>query len=135
MKIRKIMILAVAVMIAIAAGTGYYLYNKPVPSVADLTAKAVSATDLFKDFSTNEQMANQSFLNKAVQVSGKVLEVSHNQNQQVQVILDAGDPMFGIACTLDDANARVKRGDLVTIKGICTGFLNDVVLTRSLLLN
>ena len=135
MKIRKIMILAVAVVIAIVASTGYYLYNKPVHSVANLAAQAVSATDLFKDFSTNEQMANQSFLNKAVQVSGKVLEVSQNQNRQIQVILDAGDPMFGIACTLEDTNVSVKRGDQVTIKGICTGFLNDVVLTRSLLLN
>ncbi|MEP7109014.1 MAG: hypothetical protein ABI760_13560 [Ferruginibacter sp.] len=113
----------------------YYQYNKPPQNVAELKARPVTAVDLFKDFTTNELQANTTYLNKALQVSGRVLEVKQNQNEQLQIILDAGDPIFGIACTLDNSQTIVKSGDLVTIKGICTGYLNDVVLIKSLLLN
>lgn len=135
MKSKKKILIAIAVVIAFVVGAGYYEYNKKAPDVADLSAQQISAVELFKDFTNNETQANQSFLNKALQVSGEVLEVKKNQNQQLQIILDSGDPMFGIACTMDKAGKIVKPGDHVTIKGICTGYLNDVVIIKSLLLN
>ena len=135
MKTLKKLFIIFVLIASVLAGIAYYLYNKTAPDVADLSAKPVSAVNLFKDFATNETKANTSYLNKALQVSGKVLEVKQNQNRQTQIILDSGDPMFGIACTMDQTDKQVKPGDHVTIKGICTGYLNDVVIIKSLLLN
>lgn len=135
MKTLKKLFIIFVLIASVLAGIAYYLYNKTAPEVADLSAKPVSAVNLFKDFATNETKANTSYLNKALQVSGKVLEVKQNQNRQTQIILDSGDPMFGIACTMDETDKQVKPGDHVTIKGICTGYLNDVVIIKSLLLN
>lgn len=127
---KKILLTAIAIIIAAVFGVAYYEYNKPVEDVAALTGQHVNATDLFKDYSLNEQAAN-----KALEVSGKVLEVKQNLNAPSQIILDAGDPMFGIACTMDKSLKKVKPGDTVTIKGICTGYLNDVIIIKSFLLN
>lgn len=132
---KKILLTAIAIIIAAVFGVAYYEYNKPVEDVAALTGQHVNATDLFKDYSLNEQAANKAYLNKALEVSGKVLEVKQNLNAPSQIILDAGDPMFGIACTMDKSLKKVKPGDTVTIKGICTGYLNDVIIIKSFLLN
>lgn len=135
MNTKKILFTTTAIIIAVVSGVAYYEYNKPVQDVAELTAQAVSAVGLFKEFKVNEPQANKSYLNKALQVSGKVMEVKQKQNAPSQIILDAGDPLFGIACTMDQSQKNVKPGDMVTIKGICTGYLNDVIIIKSFLLN
>ncbi len=121
--------------ICLAFAFAYYQYNKPKPDITELNATPVSAVGLFKEYTSNEQNANKLYLNKPVQVSGKVLEVKQNKYEPFQIILDTGDPMFGVACTMDKTGKEIKTGDNVTIKGICTGYLNDVVLTNSILLN
>ena len=135
---RKILFaLGCALVIAIA-GTGIYLYNKPPRNPANETGIPVTAQELFSKFTSNETQANQAYLNKVVQVSGQVLEVKNTNNAGKVVVLNTGDPMFGVACTLSKADAPVKPvqpGEKITIKGICTGYLSDVVLTNSYLIN
>jgi hypothetical protein len=135
MTVKKFFLFAVPIIIIIGAAIGWYQFNKPQRNVADLSAQPVMAANLFKEFSTNETAANTMYLNKALEVTGKVLEVKQTPQARQQVILDSGDPMFGIACTLDQPAQNLKAGDQVTIKGICTGYLNDVILINSLRLN
>jgi tRNA_anti-like len=45
------------------------------------------------------------------------------------VLLKTDDLMFGVNCTMED-DAQVKTGEQISIKGICTGYLTDVVLIR-----
>jgi hypothetical protein len=132
---KKIFFIGIAILFVIGAGFGYYQYNRKPADVASLNAKKITASNLFKDYSENEQHANALYLNNALEVSGKVLEVKQASNAPAQVILDTGDPMFGVACTMDKANKKIQPGENVTIKGICTGYLNDVILIRSLLIN
>jgi len=106
--------------------------------VADETGIPVSATELYSKFTSNEPQANQAYLNKVLQVSGQVLEVKNSTAAGKVVVLNTGDPMFGVACSLSSVEtpARpVKPGEKITIKGICTGYLSDVVLTNSYLMN
>ncbi|MEO8412689.1 MAG: hypothetical protein ABI472_03485 [Ginsengibacter sp.] len=132
---KKILFTAIVMLIIVAGGVVYHEYNRSSPDVASLDAKPVTAENLFKDFQTNEQGANKMYLNRPLEVSGKVLEVKQNQDEPSQIILDCGDPFFGVACTLDKLQKSVHPGSLVTVKGICTGYLNDVIIIKSLLLN
>lgn len=118
-------------VIAAAAATAGYLYiNKPHRSLSDEDGIAVSADSLFLAFATNEANANTRYLNAVVRVSGVVKTVEQNTEGRVVIVLDSGDPMFGINCTLEGAgNATV--GQRVTVKGICTGYLADVVITQA----
>jgi hypothetical protein len=119
------------------AGTLIYI-NKPARNVASETGIPVTAQELYTKFTTNEPQANQAYLNKVLQVSGQVLEVKNAPNAGKVVVLNTGDPMFGVACTINQAPAAskpVKPGEKITVKGICTGYLSDVVLTNGYLIN
>ena len=62
----------------------------------------------------------------------KVVEVKRDTSGII-VLLDGGNGMFGISCSLQKTDAEVKKIEKdkeVTVRGICTGMLMDVVLTR-----
>jgi hypothetical protein len=126
------LILALAV---IGAGVGYYLYNKPVQKLDSVTADAtISAPDLVAAFETDEAAANALYLDKVVQVSGKVASATKDESGDVKLTLETGSPLSGVMCELDmsasTARADFQTGEEVTFKGSCTGFLSDVVLVR-----
>jgi hypothetical protein len=125
-------------LVVTLAVTLIYHYNKPARNVAAETGIPVTATELYYKFTSNEPQANQAYLNKVLQVSGQVLEVKSMPNSGRIVVLNTGDPMFGVACTLnaiEPAKGTVRPGEKITVKGICTGYLSDVVLTNSYLIN
>jgi hypothetical protein len=124
-------------LVVILAGVLLFLYNKPSRNVAGEKGIPVTATELYQKFTSNEMQANQVYLNKVLQVSGQVLEVKNTQNAGKVVILNTGDPMFGVACTLDNAlmEKAVEPGEKIIVKGVCTGYLSDVVLTHGYLMN
>lgn len=123
----------VAVLLAaIAAAGGFYYLNKPHRSVADETGILVSADSLFSAFATDEIAANARYLNAVLRVEGIIKSVERNTENKQVIVLDAGDPMFGVNCTLEN-EAEVKEGQVVVIKGVCTGYLADVVITQGLI--
>jgi hypothetical protein len=125
-------------LVVVLTGLLLYLYNKPSRNVAREKGIPVTATELYQKFTSNELQANQVYLNKVLQVSGRVLEVKNTQNAGRVVILNTGDPMFGVACSLDNAQVQgkpVKPGEQIIVKGVCTGYLSDVVLTNGYLMN
>ena len=125
-------------LVAALAGIMIYLYNKPHRNVIAETGIPISATELYAKFTSNEGQANQAYLNKVLQVSGQVLAIKSNATAGKVVILNTGDPLFGVACTLNLQETTVhpvQPGEKITVRGICTGYLSDVVLTNSYLVN
>lgn len=125
-------------LVATLAGFLIHSYNKPPRSVVSETGIPVTATELYAQFTSDQLQANQVYLNKVLQVSGQVLQVKNTPYAGSVVVLNTGDPLVGIACTLNmtATTARpVKPGEKITIKGICSGYLSDVVLTNSCLVN
>jgi len=126
---RKIII---AILLIIASLTlVWFYYNKPHRSVASEKAVRVDAVKLFEAFQINETEANLAYLNKVLEVSGKVAIVDTNAEEKSVIVLETNDAIFGINCTLDNTNkTEISVGDSVVIKGICTGYLSDVVLVE-----
>ena len=117
----------------IMKGYLYYLNNKPHRDVTKEKGVSVAADQLFTDFSTNEAAANQKYLNKAIEVSGEVAEVKKNQDSSTVVLLRTSDPVFGVNCTFKEDPGNIQPGSQVTFKGICTGFISDVVINEGVL--
>jgi hypothetical protein len=109
------------------------MFNKPHRSVADEVAIEVSSSDLFQQFETNEEAGNTKFLDKAILVSGEVAEIVTNQEGKTVVILATDNPLFGVSCTMEGSSDDVQIGSTVTIKGICVGYLSDVVINRAII--
>ncbi len=131
--IRKNILLGMGVVLISLIAIVYYQYNKRALEIADVAGESVSAGALLTAFGSNEVQANKKYLNQVLQVTGNVTEIKSGSNNTLQVLLDANDPMSTIACTMENFKQEVKAGQQITVKGICTGFLNDVVLIKCIL--
>lgn len=131
--IKKI-VLILAVIGLVAAFIGYKMYNKPhvdtsvTPMMSDLTTEA-----LITAFKENESEANAKYLDRMIGVTGKIISIKSENNKTI-IQLDANDPMSSIICTLDalrdDHRTDFKEGEIIHMKGLCSGYLSDVILDR-----
>jgi tRNA_anti-like len=131
MKRLKTILLILSLFAAIAAAYAwFFVWNKPQTNVEKSKGIPVSATVLFQAYTVDEQLANKTYLEEIVEVTGEVKTISINGEGFTVVVLKTDDPMFGINCTVEEKKSTMKEGETVTLKGICTGYLTDVVLIR-----
>ena len=105
----------------------YKIWNKPHRDVKDESTIAVTAAAILEAYAADEQKANALYLDKAIAVTGEVHEVTKTPQGKTVVSLKTTDPMAGIRCTMKQ-EVPVTKGENITIKGICTGYLMDVTL-------
>jgi uncharacterized protein (UPF0333 family) len=138
-KRKKIILLLLAGVVAIGATVGYYLYNKGPLDVKHAKGIEVNATDLYQTYFKDSVQAVKKYSNKVVETTGKVAQVTLNQQKQAIVLLITNETGAFINCTMEDSLAVIKEDQIVKIKGICTGImgmdlsmeiLGDVYLSR-----
>jgi hypothetical protein len=124
-------VLIVILILAVAGvGAGVYLWNKAPAKVEDSKSMAINADDLALAFTTNEQQANSTYLNKVLDVSGTIAEVTKNQDGKTVITLSvASDPLSGVQCTMRDNDVKAEIGKPITIKGFCNGYTLVVLLS------
>jgi len=137
MKAKKI-ILILSLLIFLGGFIANKMYNKPHVNVAETSSDvSLEAVKIVDDFSSDEIMANTTYLDKIVQVSGIINSIK-TENETVIVAL-AGNSFGDVLCYLSEESKTkvntLKEGQRVTLKGICTGFLLDVVLVKCALIN
>ncbi len=133
-------IIGLVVLVAVLAGVfyGYKQWTKPHLDVAAASEDmSLSAKDLFAAFSTNEAEANPKYLDKVIKICGTVAENSATNEGSTTVQLETGDAMGVIVCELDQLSKQEKtnfeKGETVCFKGLCSGYITDVVLNRCVL--
>lgn len=99
----------------------------------------ISATELYQQYEANESTGNQKYIDRIIDVTGEIAEISTDDNGAMVVILRQPDDFSGVLCTLEEseykAAKQLKVGQSVTIRGFCTGMLMDVVLNKCVILN
>lgn len=125
----KKILIGVLILVLAGAAIGFYQWNKPHRSVDNEKAIRADAASLFNEFSTDEQAANQKYLNKVIEVSGTIAHIDQNQDKQRYLVLQTEDALYGVMCTMRDNNWTANAGDQVSVKGFCSGFTGDVKLT------
>jgi uncharacterized protein YxeA len=125
----KKILLLLLVAIAIAAGIGMYLWNKPHRTAEDEKPFAtVTASELFTQFATDEAGSWAKYKDKVIQISGEVETISTDASGNTQVVMRTDTDMSTVSVTLmAGAKAPVQEaGTIIHVKGICNGFLNDI---------
>ncbi len=128
----------ILVLILILAGAtlyyGYKLYNKPVAKVSDLKSEFVlTAKDFCSEFDADEDAATKKYLEKVIELTGIIDTISKNETGATIITLSGEGSMSSVACEMDSSNERTAsllKGQSVTLRGICSGKLLDVVLNR-----
>jgi hypothetical protein len=111
----------------------FRMYNKPHRDPSSEASIKISSTELFRSYENDEAAANGLYLDKVLEVSGKITEITMNQELIPIVVLETENPMFGVRFTMENPILNAKPGDSVTIKGICTGYLSDVIIIKAAL--
>lgn len=133
MKIKKI-IIGILVFAIIGAFVAYKMYNKPHVNVAAASADiSLTADEILNDFSSDENAANLKYLEKIIAVKGVVSEINIEKEKGI-ITLKTNDDFGSVLCHLSDEATKklnlLKEGQAIIVKGICTGFLMDVILVK-----
>lgn len=135
-KKKLVWILSSVMAIVLTAGfAGYRMYTKPHRDVQHIKAIPVAALKLVADYETNEALANNEYLDKVLEITGEIIEISKNQKGETVISLD-GTGMGTVRCTLEGGHEHeVKTKAQVIVRGICTGYLTDVIVVRGIIQN
>jgi len=128
------LIYAIAV-VAISALGGYYyvfVYSKTHHrNVQSEKGIVIVADSLSAQFQANEKEANSKYLNKAIEVTGIIVSIDKNQEGKIIVIIGRADSFSNVSVTLISTTPLTQKvGETITIKGVCTGALSDVIITE-----
>lgn len=132
---RKVLFIISVIFLAILGAVLVYLWTFRKADLSVSSKKAdfeISAGVLLQHFENDEESANALFVDKVITVSGSVDYISED-SLTITVYLKNEDAISGIICSFDKSvlsSDQIDKGDEVRIKGICSGYLLDVILNR-----
>lgn len=130
---KAVIIISVLVAAAII-GYGFYMFNKKTPSLENTTPDyTLTADELYQDFSTDEVNALEKYEGKVLEVTGTVLTITETDSLSY-IVLNAEDALFGaVNCSFNELGKIPKNEDTIVVKGICQGYLTNVILNNCVL--
>ena len=133
----RFFLVAAFFMTVIGGLYGYGEYNRSLPDTHYLEPAFRLETSAFiKQFESDESKANAKYADKTISVHG-VAHTVQLTDTTATVFLNDGSSGTSVVCQFGrESNEEIKdlkKGDLVTIKGICSGYLMDVVMVRCVL--
>lgn len=110
-----------------------YLFNMKHTDMAKAKPDfVITASLLQKDFESDETAASTKYINKIIEVNGKISSVKPGENNILSISLATDSDMTSIICTFPAITdtSKFKVGDDITLRGECSGFLMDVLLNN-----
>ena len=115
----------------------YINSSKTTNIIEAITYKYTKSETLVADFETNEKKADLLYTGKVIEITGTVKEVSFLNNRNT-LILQGKYNNSGVICDMNnnqlDVFKKISEGEIITIKGICKGFLKDVVMLNCIII-
>ncbi|MCM4167804.1 hypothetical protein KCTC52924_01391 [Arenibacter antarcticus] len=135
---RKVYLILSFIFIGIIAiALSFYLYNKPHVNIQKTDADYhLSAQQLIRDYEDFEIESNKKYSERLIEVEGQIHEVSTLRGNMVIALKPANSPSSVICHMLPEESEKVlmlKKGQIIKIKGKCTGYLLDVIMVRCIL--
>lgn len=129
-----------ALLIAVVIGYVVYVnFLKTAPSMSKLKAEyKLNAIELYTEFDSNEELANQKYQNKVIEITGELESITNEEGANASISLKTEG--FGvIKCTLEspltpEQISSFEEKPTLTIRGECIGVLLDVLVERSIIL-
>ena len=109
------------------------MYNKKHPDMAKTKPDfIVTASVLQKAFEDDESAASKKYINKILEVTGKIALVKPSGNNVICISLVTGSDLSSVNCTFPAISdpSKFKPGDEIKLRGECSGLLMDVLLNN-----
>lgn len=129
----KLFLISISILILII---GYQFINALNSSSEknlenEIAELVLDSRDLLNAFTKNEEKSDSLYAGKILEISGIVKEVTFLNNRNT-LILYGNSNENGIICDLNpnqkEKLKHIKKHQKVFVKGICKGFLKDVIL-------
>lgn len=113
-------------------------YSPPRNILNAKTEVMTTADEISLSFLNNEEVANQQYTNKVLEITGIVKDITYT-NSRNTIILYGNQPDSNVICDVEihQQNEVKKRmiNNTVKIKGVCKGLLKDVIILNCILIN
>ena len=130
---KKAIGLVLIFIVLFAAAGYYYVFVYAKNHHRDVQAEksiVVVADSLSAAFGEDEAKTNAAYLNKAIQVTGAIINIDKNQAGQTTILVGNKTAFSNVSITLAmPLPSNYGVGSTITVKGVCTGALSDVVVT------
>ena len=142
MKRKKIIRYSLLFLLIILAAVALYIYkeyNRTHEDTAKLKADySLAATDLVNEFETNEDASNKKYWDQIISVNGMVKELVKDEKGLYSLAIGDTSSLSAVRCSIDSVHNKeaeaVKKGTVITVKGICSGFKSDELLGSDVIL-
>jgi len=113
------------------------LYNKPFIDIKNSKARIeVTVENILFEFQSNERLASEKYVDNLILIKGEIADISISNGNTIITLKDKND-ISSVICQMlaeDNLNAlKLEKGDEIIIKGICTGYLLDIMMVRCIL--
>jgi hypothetical protein len=135
-KMSKIIIALAFLALAVSGGYYYvFVYSKNHHrNIQSEKSVSIQADSLSVQYQSDEAKANILYLNKVLRITGTILSIGKDQTGKITLMMGKADAFSNVSVTLTQTNPiQQKVGDTISIKGVCTGALSDVVITDAVI--
>jgi len=136
---KRSIIIFIVIVVIVGGIVAYLQWNKPHRDPSKEQGLKISAEQIFSEYEADELTSNEKYLNKTLEIQGHLIDAGANQDGMPTAMLDSGNPMFGVQITFNSKEkeklSQLTIGDKITVKGICTGFLSDVIITDAVIIS
>ncbi len=138
-KLVKISCVLILLSVLIVLLVSIKMYNKPHKDVQNTPPDVViSAGALIEAFESDEQQANEVYLDKVIEIEGVVTSKKTSKGNSM-LTLDAPGTKGTVVCTMEPSQNKkvlgIEMGRTIKVKGVCTGFIMDVMLVRTVIVD
>jgi len=129
----KIALFVVTFIALSAILAALYMFNLKHTDMAKAKPDfVITASLLQKDFETDETAASTKYINKILEVTGKIASVVKGENNIVNISLATGSDLSSVICTCHTIPdpSKFNTGDEIRLRGKCSGMLMDVQLNN-----
>lgn len=115
------------------------LYNRSHEDLYKSTPDFVlSVEQIVNSFEEDENQANKMYLDKIIQIEGNISEISAVSGNSI-ITITSENHSKSIVCNMDVMENKkvlaLQEGQKVVLRGVCAGFLMEVILVRTIIIN
>ncbi len=134
----KAIIRIVAAIVIILGIVYVVVLNWPQSNIKSKAADVtIDAAMLYDSFTNDEAMAEANYSGKVIIVSGIIDELYQDENKDPVIVLRSDQGAVVAVVSLEKSEAEkvsvYQEGDDITIKAMCNGMLNEVILGKGML--
>ncbi len=122
--LKKILLIILCLMVVAGVAIYFIFTEKFEDTGKEEAAYTIAANDLIKEFQENDSLANIKYVEKIILVNGKIAETeTADTSVNIKMIdtLTGSYIIFAFQEQHIKAAKQLKEGDMVSIKGSCSG--------------